>query len=90
MDATVPITIIQAVLLWTLLGFLLIWMILFTVLAFRGEPIHRSKPESAAAPSRSISTENSHSASAMLHVFAAQPTPAHVGAANHDSPSSDK
>ena len=90
MDAAMPITITQAVLLWTLLGFLLIWMILFAVLAFRGEPIHHNKSESAFAPSRSIGAENSHTAPAMLRVLAAQSAPARVGAASHDAPSNDK
>ena len=85
MDAAVPMTITQAVLLWTLLGFLLIWMILFAVLAFRGEPTKQGKQESVSAPPRSIHAQHTSTAPAMLHMIAVQPVPAHVGAASYDS-----
>jgi hypothetical protein len=92
MDAGVPMTIIQAVLLWTLLGFLLIWMILFAVLAFRREPMNQDKSESVAAPARSTpgqNSQNSHTAPATLHVIAAQPVVKHVGTASYDASSSN-
>jgi hypothetical protein len=89
MDAGVPMTIIQAVLLWTLLGFLLIWMILFAVLAFRREPMNQDKSESVAAPARSTPGQNSHTAPATLHVIAAQPVVKHVGTTSYDASSND-
>ena len=35
MDASTNFSLIQLILVWTLLGFLLIWMVVFAVLAFR-------------------------------------------------------
>ncbi len=89
MNAEVQMTITQSVLLWTLLGFLLFWMILFAVLAFRRESANEGKSESLAAPISSISIQNAHTAPTMLHVMAAQPVPAHVGAASYDASSND-
>ena len=74
MDAAVPMTATGLALVWPLLGFLLLWMILFGVLAFRPE---RGKEKA----SGTLPAGNSPlpSAPAMLHVIAAQPAPASNG-----------
>jgi hypothetical protein len=72
MDAAVPMTATQLALIWPLLGFLLIWMILFAVLAFRPERAKQSEPAGVAL---SPGNARAPSAPAMLHAIAAQPAP---------------
>lgn len=56
MEAAMPMTMTQVVLIWTLLGLLLIWMITFTVLALRPNPTQQSPldevPTSHTSPPR--------------------------------------
>lgn len=89
MDAAVPILTTQAILLWTLLGFLVIWMLLFAVLAFRLEP-QKQGEESTPAPVRDTYAPHTAiavapTAPAMLHMIVAQPVATQVGATGYDS-----
>ena len=73
-----------AVLYWTLLGLLLVWMVVCAILAFRPEPKKRTLREEAHAPS------NAHSfvtPPAMLQAITPQPVavPVHAGSASADS-----
>ena len=45
MDVPTTLTITQAILDWTLLGFLLAWMVTFAVLALRATPMNTMKSE---------------------------------------------
>ena len=90
MDAAVPILSTQALLLWTLLGFLVIWMLLFAVLAFRLEPKKQGE-ESIPVPARDSQAPHTPpiavapTAPAMLHMITAQPVVAQIAAATYDS-----
>ncbi len=72
MDTAVPMTATQLAIIWPLLGFLLLWMILFAVLAFRPDPAKRKAPTDVMLTPQNASTP---STSAMLHVLIAQPSP---------------
>lgn len=72
MDTAVPMTATQLAIIWPLLGFLLIWMILFAVLAFRPDPAKHRVPANIPLTSGNAPTP---STSAMLHVLIAQPSP---------------
>lgn len=85
MDAAVPMTATGLALIWPLLGFLLIWMILFAVLALRPE---RVKQNAHAGATLTAGSAYSPSAPAMLHVIAAQPAPASGGTLAPLSPAS--
>jgi hypothetical protein len=51
MDPSTNFSLTQLVILWTLLGFLLTWMVVFTVLALRSHS-RETWPEDVPAPSR--------------------------------------
>lgn len=84
MDTTVPMTATQLALIWPLLGFLLIWMILFAVLAFRSDP---AKNSARAGMARTLNA-STPSPSPMLQVLVAQPTPTPTDSIGPISPAS--
>ncbi len=54
MNATTILTPTQLLLVWTLLGLLLTWLIIFTVLAFRSSPQEKIEPDDVPTPSKSF------------------------------------
>ncbi|HLI07740.1 MAG TPA: hypothetical protein VKV40_14300 [Ktedonobacteraceae bacterium] len=72
MDTAVPTTATQLAIIWPLLGFLLIWMILFAVLAFRPDPAQRNAPAGI-----TLTPGNGHTSSvpATLQTLVAQSSP---------------
>lgn len=71
----------QAVLYWTLLGLLLVWMIVCAILALRPEPGERKRAMREEAPASS-NTFAFTTAPAMLQVITPQPVPVTVHASN--------
>ncbi len=71
----------QAVLYWTLLGLLLVWMIVCAILALRPEPEEQTSTmrEEAPAPSHTFAFTPPP---AMLRVMASQPVPVSLQVAN--------
>lgn len=75
----------QAVLYWTLLGLLLVWMVVCAILALRPEPKERMRTmrEEASAPSNTFAFTTTP---AMLQVITSQPVAASAQAhASNDS-----
>lgn len=72
----------QAILIWTLLGFLLAWMVTFTVLAFRSNPTNAVRPEEPPILTHSSPV---NSAATMLHAIASQSVPVQIGRDRHDT-----
>ena len=70
MDAAMPMTITHVVLIWTLLGLLLTWMITFTVLALRPNTTQHSPLDEVPISHRAVPTSPPR-----LHVIASQPVP---------------
>ncbi len=79
MDVSTTLAITQTVLAWTLLGFLLAWMVTFAVLALRANPTSTIKLEELPTPARSFPVTT---ASTSLHVKATQPV---ASKENHDN-----
>ena len=71
MDTPTTLTITQTILDWTLLGFLLAWMVTFAVLALLATPTNTTKSEELPTPARSFPIA---AAPMSLHVIAAQST----------------
>ena len=84
MDASTTLAITQTVLAWTLLGFLLAWMVTFAVLALRANPTSTIKlmDEELPTPARSFPVTT---ASTSLHVIATQPVAVPFSQGNHDN-----
>lgn len=82
MDASTTIAITQTVLDWTLLGFLLAWMVTFAVLALRTNPTSTIKAEELPTPAYSFPVTT---APTPLHMIATQPAALPVGKRSHDS-----
>ena len=75
MDASTTLTITQAILDWSLFGFLLAWMVTFAVLALRVKPFRALKSAELPTPARSFPVAT---APMSLHVIATQPVPTEV------------
>ena len=77
----------QAVLYWTLLGLLLVWMLICALLAVRPEPKERTRitHEEAPVPSNTFAFTQ---VPAMLQVITPQPVPVavHAGHESNDTP----
>jgi len=80
MDMSAITTQTQLFLLWILSGFLLIWMITFTLLALRPEREKGVESAMHAMPTHSVPIP---AAAAVLHVVATQPS--QLGAISHES-----
>lgn len=85
MDA--PLTTTQIILIGALLGFLLAWMVTFTVLAFRSNTPDSFKPGDLANSKNSSSV---NAASTMLHMITAQSVPAQSAAGRQDTGEMEK
>ncbi len=72
MDATTTLTATQVLLTCALLGFLLAWMVIFAVLAFRPHPTDAMQSEESSLLTHSLSVT---SAPLSLHVMAIPQTP---------------
>lgn len=66
MNGSTTLTLTQMLLIWTLLGLLLSWLIIFTVLAFRSSTREKVEPDDLPTPSRSFPAL---SAPAMLQII---------------------
>jgi hypothetical protein len=66
MNETAILTPMQVLLVWTLLGLLLTWLLIFTVLALRSSTREKVEPKDLPTPSRSFPAL---SAPATLHVI---------------------
>jgi hypothetical protein len=73
MNGSTTMTQTQMLLVWTLLGLLLTWLIIFTVLAFRSSAREKVEKDDLPTPSRSFPALT---APATLHII----TSSHVGA----------
>ena len=85
MNGSTTLTLTQMLLIWTLLGLLLSWLIIFTVLAFRSSTREKVEPDDLPTPSRSFPVLT---APATLHIITSSPvgTPLPVAAmANAES-----
>ncbi|HLH64024.1 MAG TPA: hypothetical protein VKV20_20295 [Ktedonobacteraceae bacterium] len=72
MNGTPILTQTQLLLVWTLLGLLLTWLIVFAVLAFRSSPKEKIEPDTMPTPSRSFPVV---SAPATLKLMKTSPKP---------------
>ncbi len=72
MDVTTTLTATQVLLTCALLGFLLAWMVIFAVLAFRSHPTDAMQSEESSLHTHSLSTT---SAPPSLHVMTIPQTP---------------
>ena len=70
MNGSTTLTTTQILLVWTLLGLLLTWLIIFTVLAFRSSTREKVEADELPTPSRSFPALT---APATLHVITASP-----------------
>lgn len=82
MDASTTLTIIQAIWDWTLLGFLLAWMVTFAVLALRATP---TRSEELPTPARSFPIAVAPTSLHMIAAQTTQPIPVQVGQVRHDT-----
>jgi len=82
MDASTTLANTQALVTWTMLGLLLIWMVIFAVLAFYPYGIKREQPEQKGIPP---STFPVTPATRRLHVIASPPIAQHVKTGRYDS-----
>jgi hypothetical protein len=82
MDASTTLAITQTVLAWTLLGFLLAWMVTFAVLALRANPTSTIELEELPTSAHSFPVTT---ASTSLHVIATQPVAVPFSQGNHDN-----
>ena len=85
MDASLSTT--QIILIGALLGFLLVWMVTFAVLALRSNTSDSFKSGDLANSSNSLSVNN---ASTMLHMIATQPIPVQHAASRQDTGEMEK
>jgi len=85
MDA--PLTNTQIILTGALLGFLLVWMVTFAVLALRSNTSDSFKSGDLANSSNSLSVNN---ASTMLHMIATQPIPVQRATGRQDTGEMEK
>ncbi|HZU65993.1 MAG TPA: hypothetical protein VFA09_01840 [Ktedonobacteraceae bacterium] len=72
MNGTPILTQTQLLLVWTLLGLLLTWLIVFTVLALRSSSKEKTEPDAMPTPSRSFPAL---SAPATLKIMKTSPKP---------------
>lgn len=81
MNGSTTLTPTQLLLVWTLLGLLLTWLVIFTVLAFRSSTREKVEMDHLPTPSRSFPAL---SAPATLHIITSSPVgaplPVAVGA----------
>ena len=82
MDVSTTLAMTQTALDWTLLGFLLAWMVTFAVLALRANPTNTVNAEELPTPAHSFPVTN---APTSLHVIATQPDTFPVGKRSHDT-----
>ena len=85
MDASLSTT--QIILIGALLGFLLVWMVTFAVLALRSNTSDSFKSGDLANSSNSLSVNN---ASTMLHMIATQPIPVQRASSRQDTGEMEK
>ncbi len=86
MDASTTLANTQALVTWTMLGLLLIWMVIFAVLAFYPYGIEREQSEQKATPP---STFPVTPVPMMLHVVASPPVVQHVKTGRYDTDEMD-
>ena len=82
MDASTTLTITRIFLDWTLLGFLLAWMVTFAVLALRANPTSTLKPDELPTPAYSFPVP---AAATSLYVIATEPVAVSSGNGSHDT-----
>ncbi|GAC1623055.1 MAG: hypothetical protein NVS4B7_14420 [Ktedonobacteraceae bacterium] len=81
MDAT-TLASTQAIVIWTMLGLLLAWMVIFAVLAFRPHRMELDQQDSWATPSNSFPVTT---ASKVLHGIAFQTTTQQIETVRHNT-----
>ncbi len=82
MDASITLANTQALIIWTMLGLLLVWMVIFAVLAFYPYGIEREQSEQEATSS---STFPVTPVPTMLHVAASPPVVQPVKTGRYDT-----
>jgi hypothetical protein len=85
MDASTTLTTTQAIFDWTLLGFLLAWMITFAILALRVNPMNTMKSEELPTPARSFPVTTAPTSLHVIATHTTQPIPVQVGQVSHDA-----
>ena len=82
MDASTTLANTQALVIWSMLGLLLVWMVIFAVLAFYPYGIKREQPEQKGIPP---STFPVTPAPMMVHVIASPPIAQPVKTGRYDT-----
>jgi hypothetical protein len=82
MDASITLANTQALIIWSMLGLLVVWMVIFAVLAFYPYDVEREQPEQKVMPP---STFPVTPVPMMLHVAASPPVAQPVKTGRYDT-----